>query len=449
MSQKPDTQPRRVSVGVLPSNRRNRSAGRPSPLHPHQRRHHGGVELGPGVARHLFQGDLRGNAAPVAPTPAHRVEGVGREGYACHERYLRAPQAVGVTLAVEPLVVVPHRRERRRQLLDGAQDFGAKYRMLPHGPVLLGGQGSRFLQDGVGDRDLSNVVQQGPNGDGAHLLSRESHPKGDAPGQLGHGLECSARWGSRAAIASMSAWTAWVVRTPIRGPFAASIRAPAGSPRIRSGRFSASRSALAAMARDWSGSTPTPGPIATKPTERVARRLRDQPPQPARVPFGLALVVPQQNDESLPSAAEDAPPPVAPQILSEPLEQGVPRRGTVRPVVAVETVQLDRHHRQGGPRGQLAPEDAAEGGAVGSPERSCRRSSSRRANASFRPVYRLLPSDHQGHDVIRHVERMLYHARHQDADRALELLDECVPSYSTAGAPSWQRSRPPCRFGGP
>ncbi len=64
-------------------------------------------------------------------------------------------------------------------------------------------------------------------------------------------------------------------------------------------------------------------------------------------------------------------------------------------------------------------------------------------------VFRLLPNDRRRRDVIRHAERMLYHARRQDADRALELLYEGVPSYSTAGAPSWQRSRPPCRFGGP
>jgi FlaA1/EpsC-like NDP-sugar epimerase len=47
-------------------------------------------------------------------------------------------------------------------------------------------------------------------------------------------------------------------------------------------------------------------------------------------------------------------------------------------------------------------------------------------------VYRLLPNDRQFLSVIQRAEQILFYAHRQDADRALELLYESIPSYLPA-----------------
>jgi FlaA1/EpsC-like NDP-sugar epimerase len=56
----------------------------------------------------------------------------------------------------------------------------------------------------------------------------------------------------------------------------------------------------------------------------------------------------------------------------------------------------------------------------------------RRVPTDHPMVYRLLPNDRQFLGAIQRAEQILSYAHRQDADRALELLYESIPSYSPA-----------------
>ena len=75
-------------------------------------------------------------------------------------RDLVADQSVGISGAVEPFVVMANDRQLGLELLDRADDLLALDRVGVHDHALVAGERALLEQDGVGDADLADVVEQ-------------------------------------------------------------------------------------------------------------------------------------------------------------------------------------------------------------------------------------------------------------------------------------------------
>src|SRR5215204_3154688 len=82
-------------------------------VHDFQKRPHDtGIELGPRVLLDLPEGGFPGDAVTVGPGTDHRIERVGHRDYPCYQGYVLAAQPVGISVAVEALVMVLDDRQR-------------------------------------------------------------------------------------------------------------------------------------------------------------------------------------------------------------------------------------------------------------------------------------------------------------------------------------------------
>ena len=95
---------------------------------------------------------------------------------------LVALQAVGISAAVEAFVVMQHDGDRLAQVRGGLEDDLPDARMLADRLPLVVGEGGRLVQDLLGDRDLSEVVQERSDSDALDLLVRQTHLQTD-PGR--------------------------------------------------------------------------------------------------------------------------------------------------------------------------------------------------------------------------------------------------------------------------
>ena len=118
-----------------------------------------GVELGAGAAFEFGEGLLCGACFFVRAFGSDGVVGVGDADDAGAERNVRAGEAVGIAGAVEELVMV------KDDLLDAAEDaerledFCAEVDVGLHRLPLIGVERAALIEDGFGDADLANVVE--------------------------------------------------------------------------------------------------------------------------------------------------------------------------------------------------------------------------------------------------------------------------------------------------
>ena len=97
---------------------------------------------------------------PVGALARHRVVAVDHAHRPGHERDRRAGEVIGVSRAVEALVVVAHAGDEL-VVEQRPHDLGRDAGVLAHELPLLGGQRTGLEQHAVGDADLADVVQEG------------------------------------------------------------------------------------------------------------------------------------------------------------------------------------------------------------------------------------------------------------------------------------------------
>ncbi len=99
------------------------------------------------------------------------------------ERHGIAAGPVGIATAVEALVMGVDDRDEIAERLDRREDRPAEGRVGLHDHPLLRGERGRLVENGVGNADLADVVQQRRELDPADLIRRELHLDRDDPRQ--------------------------------------------------------------------------------------------------------------------------------------------------------------------------------------------------------------------------------------------------------------------------
>ena len=125
-----------------------------------------------------------GATAPVGAVGDHRVVGVADGHDAGAERDLLAGEPIGIAAPVVALMARAHDRADAAELGRGADDPLADDRVLAHVFPLVGVERARGVQDGVGDRDLADVVQGG-GAAGLEELSGRARGAPDRVDQVG------------------------------------------------------------------------------------------------------------------------------------------------------------------------------------------------------------------------------------------------------------------------
>src|SRR5262249_35263873 len=96
----------------------------------------------------------------IRPVGRHRVVRVAHEDDARLERDVLAGNPIGIAGAVVALVAVTHDRADILEPVDGRDDALTELRMLLDQPALAVRQRARLRQDGLGDPDLADVVEE-------------------------------------------------------------------------------------------------------------------------------------------------------------------------------------------------------------------------------------------------------------------------------------------------
>ena len=134
-----------------------------------------GVPLSPhAVAEGLLDPDVR-KGGPIAPERHHRIAGIGDGENPRDRGNGLAGQAVGIALAVEPLVMTSDARAEIRQPGDVGDDPLAGDRVLLDVEVFRRRQGPFLAEDIVPDADLADVVEEPGEVEVADLASRQGH----------------------------------------------------------------------------------------------------------------------------------------------------------------------------------------------------------------------------------------------------------------------------------
>ena len=135
--------------------------------HGDQCRDHVRIELAPALALQLIEDPFVRTGGLIRPPRAHDIEGVDHRDDASTERDLLAAETVGVTRAVEMLVVMPDDQPDVLPGVDVRENRRADLRVGLHHLAFLGGQRLRLAQQCFGDRDLADVVETGAEADDA------------------------------------------------------------------------------------------------------------------------------------------------------------------------------------------------------------------------------------------------------------------------------------------
>jgi hypothetical protein len=133
------------------------------------------------------------------------------------ERDRLAGQPVRIAGAVEPLVMMPDRRDGGLELAHHLDHLRAGRRVAAHQHPLLVGQAGRLHQDLVGDRQLPDVVEERRVGERDQLLSGQPEPLADGerdpahasrvPAVYGHACGRSLRGAARCSSARAPVWS--------------------------------------------------------------------------------------------------------------------------------------------------------------------------------------------------------------------------------------------------
>ncbi len=120
-----------------------------------------GAELGSGLVVEFVEGVVGGSGGAVDAGGEHGVEGVGDVDDAGAEGDVFAGELVGVAVSVPAFVVVADGGDGVLEEAEAADDAGAFFGVGLDGVAFVGGEGAGFEEDGVGDGEFADVVEEG------------------------------------------------------------------------------------------------------------------------------------------------------------------------------------------------------------------------------------------------------------------------------------------------
>ena len=147
-----------------------------------------GIKLRPHALDQLLAHLLLGDRVAVAALGCHGVVCVSHRNDPRDLGDVFALQPLGISPAVESLVVVVRPDAQVRGLLDSGEDLVPVNRVELDLGVLLVGQLAILVDDGVGDADLAYVVQQRREIHFLAILVRFARLPGDPGGILGYAV---------------------------------------------------------------------------------------------------------------------------------------------------------------------------------------------------------------------------------------------------------------------
>src|ERR1700724_470614 len=143
------------------------------------------VEVATAPGLDLLQRLIQAQGWTVDPVGDHGFKGIGDSDDARAERDLLALEALGISGAVEFLMVMADQRRDMMQALDRTDDIGADLWMATHPRHLVFRQRHRLPENPIRDPDLADVMEDGAQTDRGSLVTREAHALGARAGQLG------------------------------------------------------------------------------------------------------------------------------------------------------------------------------------------------------------------------------------------------------------------------
>src|ERR671922_467059 len=120
------------------------------------------VELRAGSGSYLAERALDPHRSPVGPVARHRVEGICDREDPRRQGNVVASKPVGISRAVEPLVMVTDQLDGRREEGHWGDDLLADHRVRSHDVPLGDAERARLAQDVLGDAHLPDVVEEEP-----------------------------------------------------------------------------------------------------------------------------------------------------------------------------------------------------------------------------------------------------------------------------------------------
>src|SRR5262245_36971854 len=118
------------------------------------------IEPRPRLLTHALQRLRQWAGALVGLVMGHDRKGIHHGEDAGRERDLFTTQPLRVTCPVKAFVVPAHHIQGRSQQRDLLEDLNAPRWVLLDEPPFLGRQGTRLMQQGVGETNLADVVQE-------------------------------------------------------------------------------------------------------------------------------------------------------------------------------------------------------------------------------------------------------------------------------------------------
>src|SRR6266540_3481958 len=134
-----------------------------------EERQEGAIELVARLAPELGDRLRHRRGSPVWTVVGHRVERIDKPHDSGAERDLLAAQAVGIAPTVPTLVMMADDWGEALRRAQGPADPLADLRMLAHELPLGIIERARFREDGLGNPDLADVVEQGPTPESRYL----------------------------------------------------------------------------------------------------------------------------------------------------------------------------------------------------------------------------------------------------------------------------------------
>ena len=129
--------------------------------HPAQDPHHLGIEASAGgLAGHDVQGLVAAHGLLVGPPRHQGLEDIGGRGDPHQNAKLTGAQPIGITAAVQTLMVVADNEDHARVVMALAKEVGPEQGMQAHDVPVLGGEMAGFEQDIVRNGDLADIVDK-------------------------------------------------------------------------------------------------------------------------------------------------------------------------------------------------------------------------------------------------------------------------------------------------
>ncbi len=138
------------------------------------------------ISCHDFNHLLESKSGAIGAIFCQRAVHVGDGNDARFQRQLLSAQAVRITGAVQFLVMRPSNRRQLAKRSDARKDLARQPRMLLHHAPFLGIQLSRFVENGIRNPELADIMQQGRAVHQSRALFVQSKRLRDTDRRVGH-----------------------------------------------------------------------------------------------------------------------------------------------------------------------------------------------------------------------------------------------------------------------